>query len=380
VDIRLSGTDFQQLDGIAAQIAERIRQVPGARDVDVSSRVGRPELQIRVDRPRASELGLNTGQITGILRMAIDGNTDLTFRAGGGEYPARVRMTDRGKPLAISDVPDVLIGTVNGQPIYTRDVATIRLATGPTRIDRRDRQRVIDVTAYVQPGYHAGNVNRAVSAAIRDIQPVGVKIEAGGEAQQIAETGGSVGVALVLAIVLVFILLAALFESLFTPLAIMLALPTALVGGILGLVLTGKTLSLVSVIGFILLTGLVMKNSILLVDYTNTLRARGKSRTEAILEAGPTRLRPVLMTTLAIILGSLPTALAFGHGSELRAPLAIAVIGGLVWSTLLTLVVIPVTYTLLDDLRGWPSRLLSRARPSPEPVSEGLHTFDEVGK
>ena len=360
VEVRVLGDDVQLLARIADRIAQRVQAVPGTRYVDVSVRLGRPELQVRVDRERASLLGLPTAAVAATLRNAVEGSTEAKLRLDGDEIPVRVRMARGGRPLRPSDLPDVLVATVAGRPVYVRDVAGVEPATGPTRIDRRNRQRVVTVTANLQPGAFAGNVNQLVARALADLQVPGVTVELGGQAEQIAEAGGTFVFALALGVVLVYILLAALFESTFTPLSIMLALPLAWVGGILALLATGKSLSMVSAIGFILLTGLVMKNSILLVDYTNTLRARGLERTEAVLRAGPTRLRPVIMTTLSVVLGSLPVALEFGKGSELRSALAWAVIGGLTWSTLLTLVVIPVTYTLLDDLRAW---VVRGARP-----------------
>ncbi|MDR7568309.1 MAG: efflux RND transporter permease subunit, partial [Armatimonadota bacterium] len=369
VEVRVRGEDLGLLTRTADRIADRLRGVPGIRDVDISVRLGRPEVQVYIDRERATELGLSTALIAGALRNALEGNVDVKFRAGEKEVPVRVRMVRDGRALRPEDLPDVLLVTVRGRPVYVRDVARIELGTGPTRIDRRNRQRVVSVTANLEPGYFAGNVNRAASRAIADIRPPGATVELGGQAEQIVEAGGTFLFALVLGVVLVYILLAALFESTFTPFAIMLALPLAWVGGILALLLTGKSLSMVSAIGFILLTGLVMKNSILLVDYTNTLRARGLPRTEAVVEAGPTRLRPVIMTTLSVILGSLPVALEFGKGSELRSPLAWSVIGGLVWSTLLTLVVIPVTYTLLDDFREWVAERARWLRSLPKVAS-----------
>ncbi len=365
VEVRVLGDDLTLLARTADRIAERLRAVPGTRDVDVSVRIGRPELQVRVDRERASQLGLSTATVAAVLRNAVEGSVDTQLRLDGDEVPVRVRMVRDGRALGPSDLPDLLVATVGGRPVYVRDVAWVEPALGPTQIDRRNRQRVVTVSANLQPGAFAGNVNQLAARALADIQVPGVAVEFGGQAEQIAEAGGTFLFALGLGVVLVYILLAALFESTFTPFSIMLALPLAWVGGILALLATGKSLSIVSAIGFLLLTGLVMKNSILLVDYTNTLRARGLERTEAVLRAGPTRLRPVIMTTLSVVLGSLPVALEFGKGSELRSPLAWAVIGGLTWSTLLTLVVIPVTYTLLDDLRGWVVRA-----PRPAPVRE----------
>jgi len=374
VEVRLRGDDLSLLTRNADLIAQRLRQVPGLRDVEVSVRIGRPELQVRVDRERAAQLGLATAQVAALLRNAVEGNTDVRFRAGEQEVPVRVRMVRDGRPLQPADLADVLVAAVGGRPVYLRDVAWVEPGSGPTQIDRWDRQRVVTVSANLEPGTFAGNANQLAARAIADIRPPGVSVEFGGQAEQIAEAGGTFLFALALGVVLVYILLAALFESTFTPLSIMLALPLAWVGGILALLATGKSLSMVSAIGFILLTGLVMKNSILLVDYTNTLRARGLDRTSAVLQAGPTRLRPVLMTTLSVVLGSLPVALEFGKGSELRSPLAWAVIGGLVWSTALTLLVIPVTYTLLDDLRTWVGRVRA-----PKPV-RAAEVAEEAGR
>lgn len=374
VEVRVLGDDLTLLARTADRIAQRLQQVPGTRDVDVSLRLGRPELVVRIDRERSSRLGLSAAAVAGTLRNAVEGNTDTKLRVDGDEIPIRVRMVRDGRQLRPSDLPDLLIATVGGRPVYVRDVAWVEPATGPTQIQRRNRQRVVTVSSNLQPGAFAGNVNRLAAQALADIRVPGVTVEFGGQAEQIAEAGGTFLSALALGVVLVYILLAALFESTFTPFSIMLALPLAWVGGILALLAAGKSLSMVSAIGFILLTGLVMKNSILLVDYTNTLRARGLDRTAAVVQAGPTRLRPVLMTTLAVVLGSLPVALEFGEGSELRSPLAWAVIGGMVWSTLLTLLVIPVTYTLLDDLRAWVGRLRA---PKPAPAAK---VAEEVGK
>jgi HAE1 family hydrophobic/amphiphilic exporter-1 len=359
VQIELIGDDFDALNRAAAQVTARVKQVPGTVDIDTSWRVGRPELQVQVDRLKAASLGLSTGMVAATLRTAIQGATDTKFRTGGNEYDIRVRLPEAQRQ-APEDVANVLIAAPAGQPIYVKDVADVTLATGPTKIDRKDRQRMVVVSSSLAPGYFFGNVQRDINRHIADLRLTGVTLRWGGEAEQLAESGGQLGGALLLSVVLVYILMAALFEGFLTPFIIMFSLPMALVGGILGLMVAGKTLSIVSMIGIIMLMGLVTKNAILLVDYTNTLRARGSNRRDAILEAGPTRLRPILMTTLAMIMGMLPTALGLGRGAEFRSPMAVAVIGGLVWSTLLTLVVIPVAYTLIDDLTQFVARKTRR--------------------
>jgi len=196
-----------------------------------------------------------------------------------------------------------------------------------------------------------GNLNQSIDAALASMPKVnGTTVVSGGMTQRMGETIGYIFAAFALAIILVYMLMGALFESFFTPLVIMLSLPQAMVGALLALLLTGTSLGVTAMIGMVMLTGLVMKNAILLVDYTNTLRERGMALYDALLEAGPTRLRPILMTTLAMVGAMLPTALALSEGSESRQPLAIAVIGGLIISTLLTLIVIPVSYTVVDEL------------------------------
>lgn len=355
VQIGVLGDDFDTLNRVATSLAERVKRVPGTLDVDTSWRVGRPELQVQVDRLRASSLGLTTGMVAATLRTAIQGATDTKFRTGGQEYDIRVRLpeSDRQAP---EDVANILIAAPDGRPVYVKDIATVTSATGPTQITRRDRQRMVVVSASLAQGANFGTIQREITKQIADVPLTGVRLLWTGEAEQLAESSGQLGQALLLSIILVYILMAALFEGFLSPFIIMFSLPMALVGAILALLISGKTLSIISMIGIIMLMGLVTKNAILLVDYTNTLRARGHTRRDAIVEAGPMRLRPILMTTMAMIAGMTPTALGLGPGAEFRSPMAVAVIGGLIWSTLLTLLVIPVVYTFIDDL----SRFISR--------------------
>jgi HAE1 family hydrophobic/amphiphilic exporter-1 len=349
LELELTGDDTNELVRVADQIRQGMAKVPGTRDVDISWRVGKPEVQARVDRVRAATYGLTAGQIASALRTSIEGSTDTKFREGGKEYDIRVRLREQDR-RTLDDIADVIVGITPAGPVRLRDVASLRPETGPTKIDRKNRQRMVTVSGDVLSGYFTGNVRSEIDKAIADVNLGTVRKRWGGEEEMREESFGSLGSALFLSVALVFILMAALFESLLSPFIIMFSLPMALVGAFLALILTGKSLSIVSMVGFIMLVGLVGKNAILLVDYTNTLRTRGYERNAAVLEAGPTRLRPILMTTLAMIFGMLPTALALGRGSEFRAPMAIAVIGGLIVSTLLTLVYIPTLYTLIDDL------------------------------
>jgi HAE1 family hydrophobic/amphiphilic exporter-1 len=364
----------QNMDDIlltANRLADIMRKTPGAVDVDVSYKPSKPERRIIVDRERAAQLGLSVAQVAMAARTAIDGDDSAKLRDGGSEYPIRVRFAqaDRSKG---SDVRNLIIAHRDGAPIYLKDVADVKYDYAPTKIDRKNRQRVVYVTANLATGAAMGNVGNAIDRQAKTMDKApGTTIGTAGSEQMMIESFGYMISALLLAIVLVYMLMGALFESFLTPFVIMFSLPQAMVGALLALLVTGHVMSIVSMIGIIMLMGLVTKNAILLVDYTNTLRSRGRSRHDAILEAGPTRLRPILMTTLAMIGGMMPTAVALSEGAEMRAPMAIAVIGGLILSTMLTLVVIPVTYTVVDDAwQGLMRRFFPKARASSEQEEE----------
>ncbi len=349
IDIELTGTSNAELNAVAQKIKKIVGATEGVLDADVSWKVGKPEIKATIDRERAAQLGFTVGQISSALRMSVEGNTDTKFRENGKEYDIRVRLKEFDRQ-SLSDVGRIVIGAADNSAVFLQDVAKISEDTGPTKIERKNRQRKVSVTAGLLPGYPLGNIQQILKKEIADVPMGNVGVNWGGQAEMMKESFGYMGGALLLAIALVYMLMAALFESLLSPFIIMFSLPMALIGAVLAMVITGETMSIISMIGFIMLMGLVTKNAILLVDYTNTLRGRGLDRTEAILQAGPTRLRPILMTTFAMIFGMLPTAMKLGRGSESRAPMAIAVIGGLIVSTMLTLVVIPVLYTIFDDI------------------------------
>lgn len=370
----------QNMDAIIKQahiLKEVIAKVPGAVDVDVSYKESKPERRIVVDRVRAAEYGLTTSQIAMASRGAIAGDDTAKLRDGGTEYPIRIRFDESYRQTS-SDVENMIVATKDGAPVYLRDVADVVYGYAPSKIDRKNRQRVVYVTANLAKGFEMGNVSQGIEQVMKDMERVpGVTIGTGGMEKIMYESFGYMFQALVLAILLVYMLMGALFESFLTPFVIMFSLPQAMVGALLAMLITGNIMSIVAMIGIIMLMGLVTKNAILFVDYTNTLRERGRNRHDALLEAGPTRLRPIMMTTLAMIGGMLPTALALNQGSEFRAPMAIAVIGGLILSTLLTLIVIPVTYTMVDDIWQFILRLCghkpveaanSEEETPPEPV------------
>jgi HAE1 family hydrophobic/amphiphilic exporter-1 len=360
LQINLRGNDTRVLNDLALRMRDQLKEVPGILNPDVSWRVGRPEVQVRIDRVRAAEMGFSVGEIATTLRDALEGNTTAKYREAGDEYDIRVQLAEFDR-RRLADVAEIILGTVDGQIVRLRDVASVEIGSGPTRIDREDRQRQVQVLAFLAPGSPLGNVETEIKKrGITDLHTEGVTLEWGGQSEIMRESAGYMGTALLLSIVLVYMLLAALFESFLNPFIIMLSLPMALIGALVALVLTGQTMSIIAMIGFIMLVGLVTKNAILLIDYTNTLRGRGEPRNQAVLEAGPTRLRPILMTTLALALALTPIASGIGEAAEMRQSMAIAVIGGLLLSTLLTLVVIPVVYTLFDDLTAWLRRVKRR--------------------
>jgi HAE1 family hydrophobic/amphiphilic exporter-1 len=363
IQLAMVGKDTTTLLETAERVKQLISQIPGIKDPDLSWSAGKPELQVVVDRERATRLGVSLTEIALALRTAYEGDTSVKYREGGQEYAIRVRL-DEADRQRVSELSNLVVSYVQGAPVYLRDVATIRLDEGPTRIERADRQRRVMVLANIMPGYSLGNLRVQIDNLLRqqNVIPPGVRVSWFGEGEVLAREGAYMMQALLLSFILVYLLMVALFENWLYPFIIMFSQPQALVGALLALIVARSELNIVSMIGIIMLVGLVGKNAILLVDFTNTLRARGLSREEALQQAGPIRLRPILMTTAALVLAMVPIALAVGRGSEFRAPLGIVIIGGMLVSTLLTLVVIPCMYTVMDDLTQNLRRLVAPRR------------------
>ncbi|MCS7209315.1 MAG: efflux RND transporter permease subunit, partial [Fimbriimonadales bacterium] len=336
-----------------------IAQIPGIKDPDLSWTAGKPELQVRVDREKATALGVSLAEIAAALRTAYEGDTSVKYREAGQEYAVRVRLR-QDQRQRLSDLNDLVVAYVQGAPVYLRDVATITLGEGPTKIERTDRQRRVTVTANLMPGYTPGNMRQVIDARLREanVIPPGVRAQWFGENEVQAREGIYIFQALLLGIILVYLLMVALFENWLYPFIIMFTVPQALVGALLALIIFRSELNIISMIGVITLMGLVGKGAIILVDYTNTLRQRGLARDEALIEAGATRLRPILMTVISLVLAKIPVALAIGRGSEFRSPLGLVIIGGMLMSTILTLLVIPCMYTVMDDFTRFLGRVI----------------------
>ncbi|MHB1004744.1 MAG: efflux RND transporter permease subunit [Chloroflexota bacterium] len=367
VQINLRGDDLETLDKASRQIADAIAKVPGLVDVDRSLKAGRPELQVIIDRPRAADLGISTAQVGATVRTLVNGERASRYTAGGSEVDIMVRLREADRANA-ADIESLPLLSSKGRLVPLSAIAKLEPGVGPSQITRSNRERSVTVGA----GYmdrQLGEVVNDVRAEIAKLSlPSGVTVEFGGTTKYMESVFSDLLFALLLSVLFVYMILASQFGSFIHPFTIMLALPLSFVGAFFALYITGQAIDMVGLIGLILLMGLVTKNSILLVDYTNTLRGRGMTRNEAVLTAGPVRLRPIMMTTIATIIGMTPIALGYGAGGEVRKPMAIAVIGGIITSTLLTLVVVPVAYTLIDDLGTRVGRLV-RGRQGPATVS-----------
>lgn len=350
ISVEISGPDLEKLKDLSDQAVKIIKNIPGTREVRSSMEDGRPEFQLRINREQANMYGLSAGEIASAVRTAYQGTTPTRFRVGGEEYDIRVQLQKDDRAQA-SDLSSLMLQSSTGTLVPLTEVAQIVQTKGPSEIDRKNQIRTVTITGQLHQR-DVGSVNRDIQAALESqmVFPNQYNFLLGGEAEDMAESFGSLALALLLAVIFVYMVMAIQYESLLHPFTIMLTMPLTIFGVTWSLWLTGRALNVSGFIGVIMLAGIVVNNAIVLVDYIETLRSRGMSRLDAVLKAGPTRLRPVLMTTLTTVLGMFPLALGLGDGGELEAPLATVVIGGLSFSTLLTLIAIPVLYLLMDDL------------------------------
>jgi len=358
ISYALRGQDEQLLKELAESLAAQISQVEGIRQADTSLEATSSEIHIALDRQKAAELGIDQSTIPSLLREWLDGQTATHLESGGTEIDVTVKFQS-GAIENLDDILNLTLVTSRGERVQVKDVATVTMGTGPQTIQRYNSAKVVNVTAMLAPGYDLGSVSEALDQVIASFPlPAGYVIEKQGQDAQMAESFQALLFAFALAVALVYMILAAQFESLVHPLSIILSVPLSFTGALFSLWVTGRPLSVPAVIGVVLLVGIVVRNAIVLIDFINVQRRQGIDRETAVLTAGPIRLRPIVMTTLTTSLALLPLALGWGEGGESQAPLATVVIGGLICSTLLTLIVIPVVYTLLDDLVAWLKKLL----------------------
>ncbi len=349
VSVQISGPNLEILEDISKDVERLVIETEGTRQVELSISEGRPEAQVYINRDKVSSYGLSTAQIASVIRAAVDGRVATTYKIDGTEIDIKVQYPE-DKRRTFEQLESLSILSPLGIKVPLMDLAHIDIRQGPVSINRANQERYVTVIADIY-GRSAGDVNKDIKNKVNDYNLTeGYTIKFTGEDEQMAEAFADLTLALVLAIFLVYMVMAIQFESLVYPFIIMFSVPVAYSGSIIGLALTSNPLSVPAFIGVIMLAGIVVNNAIVLVDYINTLRERGLDREEAIIKAGPTRLRPILMTTLTTILAMIPLALGIGEGAEAMAPMAIVVIFGLTTSTLLTLLIVPVVYCLMDSL------------------------------
>jgi HAE1 family hydrophobic/amphiphilic exporter-1 len=350
LSVEVRGDDLIDAQRVSQDVLAVLRETPGVANPQVAREDGRPELNIRVDRPKAALLGLSVTGVANTLRTNISGTQAATFREKGKEFPIIVRLREEDRDRAES-IAGVLISTPQGQVLPAGNVLDLRPQTGPTSIERKNAQRISRVGAELDAGVPLGDAINAVKERLPQVNvPEGFSVGFGAEAEQQAQAFEQLQVLLILGVLLVYAVMASQYESLRDPFIVMFSVPVAAIGVVLALKLTSTSFSLQAYIGVIMLAGIVVSNAILLVDYTNILRRRDKMPLrQAVVHAGRTRLRPILMTSIATILGLVPMALGLGEGAELQAPMARVVIGGLIASTLVTLVLIPAVYTLFEE-------------------------------
>jgi len=357
--IQIFSHDPAVTEALSTQVVKAVRKVEGVVQAEASIKATRPELKITPDRRRIADLGLSTSQVGNTISTSILGTVATIYREGGDEYDIRVQLTEEAR-LSKEDLENILIMTPTGKQIPLRSVANVSYSTTPREINREDQERVATVTLDVS-GRDLSGATRDVESVMRSISvPNDVRLEISGAAKEQQESFMYLGVAALVAVLLTYMVMASQFESLVDPFIIIFTIPLSLVGVTLGLVLTGTNLNVMSLVGIVMLVGIIVNNGIVLVDYMNQLRHRGMELFEAVENAGLVRLRPVLMTALTTILGLFPLALGVGESGESWAPMARSVMGGLAVGTALTLLVVPVIYVVAEQkgqkAKAWMAR------------------------
>ncbi len=350
IQLIVKGPNREDVKAAADKIADIVKKIPGTADVRLSSEEGKPETKIDIDREKLAFFGLSIAEVGAALRVALTGDDDSKYRDGNDEYDIRIVLDefDRGK---LSDLNHLSFVNRKGEQIELQQFADIYQTTGPTKLQRRDR--ISSITVFSQAvGRPSGSIGQDIQAGLsKNSLPKGVEIEYEGDLKNQADSFGSLGLALLAGILFVYMIMVALYDSYVYPFVVLFSIPVAMVGALLALALTMNSLSIFSILGIIMLVGLVGKNAILLVDRTNQMKNEGLSTYDALIEAGQIRLRPIIMTTLTMVFGMLPIALSTSAGSEWKAGLAWALVGGLTSSMFLTLLVVPVVYSYMDRIK-----------------------------
>lgn len=347
IEVDIYGYNLKQLADVTNRLAKRLSEIPGLKDVKSSIEPGNPEVQVIFNRDRLASLNLDMSDVSDILKNKIKGEVATRFQEEDRQIDILVRTMEDNRGT-VEDIRNLAVSQIEMRPIKLTAIADVKIDRGPSEIHRISQQRAAVITANLS-GRDLGSISDDIRAAMNDISiPVNITAMLSGQNEEMETSFSSLRFALLLAIFLVYLVMASQFESLIHPFIIIFTVPLALIGAIPALFVTGKTISVVVLIGVIMLAGIVVNNAIVLVDYINRLRSGGMAKIEAIIKAGQVRLRPILMTTATTVLGLLPMAIDIGEGAEIRAPMAITVIGGLLVSTILTLIVIPTVYAVVD--------------------------------
>ena len=378
IQVILSSAELADAMAYANVVADQLRQIPGAVDVELAVEEGNPELNVRIDRDRMAELGLNLQIVGATMQTAFSGNTNAKFRDGAYEYDINILLDDFDR-TNIDDVGNLSFTNPLGQKIRLEQFATITQTTGPSVLERKDRVSAVTVRSQVL-GRPTGTIGEELKARIaQNPPPEGVDLAYDGELKFQAEGFGALGIAFGAALLFVYLIMVALYNNWIYPFVVLFSIPVAIVGALLAMALALQTLDIFSIVGIIMLVGLVAKNAILIVDFTNQLKEEGKSAYEALLEAGEIRLRPILMTTIAMVFGMLPIALATGAGAEWKNGLAWALVGGLTSSMVLTLIVVPIIYYIMDLLAFYFSKWFGKGT-APHPRQSPPSSARDVEK
>jgi HAE1 family hydrophobic/amphiphilic exporter-1 len=346
----VKGVNLDSVEKVANDMVAMLKALPGAVDVGSTYELGVPELRVRVDRDKSAAANLTLGEVGAALHNAIEGEIPTQYEEDGKDFDLRVRVSPelRDNPAALKRL---LLRNHLGEPVYLGTIASVERSSGPTSISRKDRERLISVTSNISER-PLGEINRDIQGKLKTMyMPEGVTVYASGDVEVMQDMFRDMAFAIFLAMIFVYMVMVSLFESYVHPFTVMFSIPVALSGAMIGMAIMGKNLSMFSMIGILMLLGLVAKNAILLVDYTNTLRSRGMKMREALLEAGPVRLRPILMTTMTMVFGMAPLAFSISAGSEMRSGMGVVLIFGLMFSMFLTLVLVPVMYTFMERFR-----------------------------
>jgi HAE1 family hydrophobic/amphiphilic exporter-1 len=363
IQIAVKGVDREAVRSVAEQYRNMVATVPGTKFVQLSVKDRKPQVEVKLSRDKMTLLGINASQVGGALQNAFTGNNKGKFKQSGNEYDILISLDlyDRSN---INDVRNLSFINNDGQSFVLSQFAEVRDGLGESVLQRSDRLGSITVNANVA-GRPTGTVANEIKIKAAKIKlPEGIAVEYLGDVKNQADAFGSLGLALIIAIVLVYLIMVALYESVIYPFVVLFSIPVALIGALLALALAMETLNIFSIIGLIMLLGLVSKNAILIVDFTNQLKEEGRNVKEALIEAGKERLRPILMTTLPMILGMLPIAIASGAGSEIKNGMAWVIIGGLTSSMILTLFVVPSMYLIVEKIRFSFQKKYHRRRPT----------------